>query len=77
MTMTIKTTRTAEQAYMAERTAALAFLARITEAIENHDDALAQEINCGHVGDMAETRKTLGALADRLFAEGEYAPAGR
>lgn len=75
--MTIKTTRTADQAYMAERTVALAFLTRTTEAIENHDDAPAQDINWGHVGDMAETRKTLGALADRLFAEGEYAPAGR
>jgi hypothetical protein len=70
-----KTTRTPLDAYMEDRAAALALLERITAALENHDDPPADEINWGHGGDMAETRKSLQALSDRLFAEGEYAPA--
>ena len=57
--------------------AALALLARITEAIANHDDAPVEDpdtdITWGHVGDIAETRKALQELSDRLFSEGEYA----
>ena len=61
----------------AHHAAALALLARITEAIANHDDAPVEDpdtdINWGHVGDIAETRKALQELSDRLFSEGEYA----
>jgi hypothetical protein len=73
-TMNPETIRTPLDAYMENRAAALALLERIAAALENHDDAAADQINWTHAGDMAETRKSLQALADRLFAEGEYAP---
>jgi hypothetical protein len=67
---------TALDAYMAAQASALALVERIHEAIENHDTAPApEEINWGHVGDMNETRRELQAMSDRLFAQGEYAPA--
>ena len=66
---------TAPDAYMALRADALALLARITEAIENHDTTPAgDDLHWGHVGDMALTRHDLQIISDRLFAEGEYAP---
>jgi len=73
MTTRPRDTRTAEQAYMGHHQAALTLLARITEAIANHDDAPADGLDWGHVGDIAETRKVLQELSDRLFSEGEYA----
>ena len=77
MTNPTRDIRTALDAYMAHHAAALALLARITEAIANHDDAPVEDpdtdITWGHVGDIAETRKTLQELSDRLFSEGEYA----
>lgn len=60
-------------AYMEHHQASLALLARISEHLANHDDAPADGIHWGHVGDASETRKTLQELADRLFNEGEYA----
>ena len=70
-----QTRRTALDAYMEAHAEALALIERIHEAIENHDDAPAPEqIHWGHVGDIAETRRMLQAISDRLFAEGEYAP---
>ena len=39
-----------------------------------NNDSLPEVINWGHVGEMAETVKGLHAVADRMFAEGEYAP---
>ena len=70
-------TRTALDAYMGHHVAALALLARITEHLANHDDAPVEDpdtdINWGHVGDIAETRKALQEISDRLFCEGEYA----
>jgi len=67
---------TATEAYLAHHEATLALLARITEHLTNHDDATAEGLHWGHVGDAAETRKTLQELSDRLFNEGEYAWAG-
>ena len=73
--MTSQTSRTARDAYMEHHTAALALLARIGEALENHDDAPPpEELTWGHVGDMAETERELQQIADRLFGEGEFAP---
>jgi hypothetical protein len=62
---------------MENRAAALALLGRITVALGDHHVPPTDEINWTHAGDMAETRKSLQALSDRLFAEGEYAPAER
>jgi hypothetical protein len=77
MTTRPRDTRTALDAYMAHHDAALELLARITEHLANHDDAPVEDpdtdITWGHVGDIAETRKVLQELSDRLFSEGEYA----
>lgn len=73
MATTTQTKRSAMDAYMEHHQASLALLARISEHLANHDDAPADGIHWGHVGDASETRKTLQELADRLFNEGEYA----
>ena len=73
--MTSTTSRTAHDAYVAHHTAALALLRRIGDALENDGAApVPEEIDWGHVGDMAETERELQQLADRLFGEGEFAP---
>ena len=77
MTTPPRDTRTALDAYLGHHAATLALLARITEHLANHDDAPVEDpdtdITWGHVGDIAETRKTLQEISDRLFNEGEYA----
>ena len=77
MTTRPRDTRSALDAYMGHHAATLALLARITDAIANHDDAPVEDpdadIDWGHVGDIAETRKALQELSDRLFSEGDYA----
>ena len=73
MTTRPRDTRTALDAYMAHHAAALALIERIREAIANHDDSPAEGLTWAHVGDIAETRRTLQELSDRLFSEGEYA----
>jgi hypothetical protein len=61
-------------AYLEHHAAAVALLARITEAIANHDLAPDPEaISWGTVGSMEKTRQDLQALSDWLFNEGEYA----
>jgi len=72
--MATETNRTALQAYMVESTAALALIERLHEALAEHDDAPADAISWGDYAVMAETRRELQAISDRLFAEGEYAP---
>ncbi len=68
---------TALDAYMAHHAATLVLLARITEAIANHDDAPVEDpdtdITWGHVGDIAETERQLRQISDRMFHEGEHA----
>ena len=77
MTTRPRDTRTALDAYMEHHAAALALIERIHDAIANHDDAPVEDpdtdITWGHVGDIAETRKALQEISDRLFSEGEYA----
>jgi hypothetical protein len=73
MTTRPRDTRTALDTYMEHHAAALALLVRITEHLANHDDAPAEGLHWGHVGDIAETRRTLQELSDRLFSEGEFA----
>jgi len=76
MTTRTRDTRTALDAYMEHHAAALALVERIRDAIANHDDAPVEDpdtdITWGHVGDIAETRRTLQEVSDRLFNEGEY-----
>jgi hypothetical protein len=72
--MATETTRTALAAYMVESTAALALIERLHEALAEHDEAPADAISWGDCAVMAETRRELQAISDRLFAEGEYAP---
>ena len=73
MTKRPRDSRTAMDAYMGHHAAALALLARITEHLANHDDAPSEDLHWGHVGDIAETRRVLQELNDRLFNEGEFA----
>ncbi len=75
--MATETTRTALSAYMENLTAAQTLALNILGALDNHDTAPAEEINPGHVGEVAEIRGALQAISDRLFAGGEYAPAAR
>jgi len=74
MTTRTRDTRTALDAYMEHHAAALALVERIRDAIANHDDAPVEDpdtdITWGHVGDIAETRRTLQEVSDRLFNEG-------
>jgi len=73
--MATETTRTALAAYMENLTAAQTLALNILGALENHDVSPApDDIHWGHVGDIAETRRQLQEIADRMFAEGEYAP---
>jgi len=53
--------------------AALALVERIRDAIVNHDDAPADGLHWGHVGDIAQTREQLQKISDRIFNEGEHA----
>jgi hypothetical protein len=72
--MTTQTTRTALDAYMEHHSAALAPVER-HGGLASHDvSADPEQINWGHVGDMAETYIALRQISDRLFGEGEYAP---
>jgi len=71
MTTSTRNGITALDAYMGHHAAALALLARITEHLANHDDAPADGLHWGHVGDIAETRRVLQELIDRLFNAGE------
>ena len=76
--MPTTTKRTALEAYMAAHADVLALIERIQVAIENHDTAPAPEdINWGDASSMTETAKSLKAISDRLFVEGEYAPEAR
>jgi hypothetical protein len=73
--MPTETKHTALHAYMVESTAALALIERIAEALGNHDDApTPEELHWGHVAVMAQARRELTEISDRMFAEGEYAP---
>jgi hypothetical protein len=63
-------------AYLEHHAAAAALLARISEAVTNHDLAPDPEaISWGTVGSMEKNRQDLQALSDWLFGEGEYAEA--
>lgn len=66
--------RDARDAYMGHHGAALALVERIRDAIANDVSPDPEGIiHWGHVGDIAETRKELQEISDRLFCEGEYA----
>jgi hypothetical protein len=62
----------AAESYQAAETEATAIAARIFEALSA--TKYPERIDWGHVGDMAETRDELRAIADRMFSEGEYSP---
>jgi hypothetical protein len=52
---------------------ATAIAYRIAEQLANGE--FPKGLDWGNVGDMAGTVKALRAVSDRMFAEGEYAPA--
>lgn len=71
------TSRTAMDAYMDHHAAIMTLLARITEAVANHDVAGDPDaIDWGHVGDAVAMRGELQEISDRIFHEGEYATIG-
>ena len=59
---------------MENLTAAQTLALNILGALDNHDHADPEAINWGHVGDMAEIRKNLQAISDRLFAGANTPP---
>jgi mannose-1-phosphate guanylyltransferase len=72
--MTTRDTRTAEQAYMENHTAAVALVERIRDALAVQLDPTWRDgRSWGHVGDIAHTRSQLQEISDRLFNEGEHA----
>ena len=70
-----KDTRTATDAYMEHHEAVVALLARMSEAVANHDvpGADPESVNWGHVGSLAHWHHELKGIADQMFNEGEYA----
>lgn len=44
------------------------------EAVESINDRDSEDVNWGHVGDMAHYVEQLQPLADALYLEGEHAP---
>ena len=54
-------------------TEATAIAYRIAEELANGE--FPKGLNWGNVGDMAETVRGLRQVSDRMFAEGEFAPA--
>ncbi len=66
-------TRTALVAYLEHHVEVTEILERLLEHYRNHDDAPADGLNWGHVGDIAHARWELQELSDQLFSEGEYA----
>jgi hypothetical protein len=77
VTTRTRETRTVLDACTAHHAAALELLACISEHLANHDDAPVEgpdtDIAWGHVGDIADTRKTTQEPSDRLLSEGECA----
>ena len=75
MTSRTKDTRTASDAYMEHHEAVVALLARMTEAVTNHDvpGADPEHVSWGHVGSLAHWRQGLEEIADSMFGEGEHA----
>jgi hypothetical protein len=74
MTTRTRDTRTALDAYLENRRAALVLVERIRTAIDNHDSSPDPDrLNWGHVGDIARARSQLQEISDQLFHEGEHA----
>lgn len=66
---------TAAEAYAAAQADTLALLRRIEAELASAQRSAPASLNWGHVGEALERRRALTDISDRLFQEGEYAPA--
>jgi hypothetical protein len=60
-------------AFIARKAEIDTMLARLQGLSEGHFEANPDEINWGHVGELADMSKNLREICDRAFQEGEYA----
>jgi hypothetical protein len=65
--------RTALDAFISHKLAIDDLLQRLQELSEDHFEEHPDEINWGHVGDVARIREKLQDVVDAAFQEGEYA----
>jgi len=60
-------------AFIARKAEIDTMLARLQALSEDHFEAKPDEINWGHVGELADMSKNLCEICDRSFQEGECA----
>lgn len=65
--------KSAADAFIVEKAKIDAILTRLVEHSENHFDVMPDDVNWGHVGDLAETLRQLKQISDATFREGEHA----
>jgi 3-mercaptopyruvate sulfurtransferase SseA len=73
MTKRPRDTRTALAAYMEHHVEVTTILERLLDHYRGHDDAPADGLHWGHVGDIAHAHAQLRELSDWVFGEGEHA----
>ena len=64
-------------AYLKNLTTAQTLALDILGVLDNHETADPETFDWGHVGDMVEIRRGLQHIHDRLYRQGEYAPAAQ
>ena len=65
--------RTALDAFIARKAEIDLALERLQTLSDNHFNAHPDEINWGHIGDLAHYAELLKQITDAAFKEGEYA----
>lgn len=66
-------TQTALEAYEEKQVEIEKLLRQIKDGLLAHDRAQVNGHNWGHVGELADIKKTLADINDRLHGTGEYA----
>jgi len=64
-------------AYLKNLTRAQTLALDILGVLDNHETADPETLDWGEVGDMVEIRRGLQHIHDRLYRQGEYAPAAQ
>ena len=67
------TNQDAVDAYVLKCHDTLESLARLTEYVEDHGEVAPDEVNWGHVGQMADLAKLVENEVDRIDKKGEFA----
>jgi len=73
MTSRIRNNDKALAAFIARKGEIDNMLTRLQTLSEEHFNADPEDINWGHVGDLADMATKLREITDRAFGEGEYA----